>query len=109
MQRLPDRPNLDHLKKQAKDLLSLFRNRDPAAITRIRNALPAAAAKTTRRSQASACGCTTPSRVSRASMASLLDRPESFVEARVAGATIAPSALDWCASSMPATCRGRKS
>ena len=45
MQRLPERPNLDHLKKQAKDLLALYRNRDPAAITRIRNALPAAASK----------------------------------------------------------------
>jgi len=45
MQRLPERPNLDHLKKQAKDLLALYRNRDPAAIARIRNALPAAAGK----------------------------------------------------------------
>jgi ankyrin repeat protein len=45
MQRLPERPNLDHLKKQAKDLLALYRNRDHAAITRIRNALPAAASK----------------------------------------------------------------
>src|SRR5262245_52786785 len=45
MQRLPERPNLDHLKKQAKDLLALYRNRDPAAIARIRDALPAAAGK----------------------------------------------------------------
>ncbi len=45
MQRLPERPNLDHLKKQAKDLLALYRNRDHAAIARIRNALPAAASK----------------------------------------------------------------
>jgi ankyrin repeat protein len=45
MQRLPERPNLDHLKKQAKDLLALYRNRDPAAIARFRTALPAAAGK----------------------------------------------------------------
>lgn len=45
MKRLPDRPNLGHLKKQAKDLLALYRSGDPAAIARFRNALPAAAAK----------------------------------------------------------------
>jgi ankyrin repeat protein len=45
MHRLPERPNLDHLKKQAKDLLARYRNRDPAAIARIRNALPAAASE----------------------------------------------------------------
>jgi hypothetical protein len=43
MQRLPARPSLDHLKKQAKDLLSSYRNRDPQAIARFRSALPAAA------------------------------------------------------------------
>lgn len=45
MKRLPDRPNLGHLKKQAKDLLALYRSGDPAAITRFRDALPAAAGK----------------------------------------------------------------
>jgi ankyrin repeat protein len=45
MQQLPERPNLDHLKKQAKDLLALYRNRDPAAIARFRGSLPAATGK----------------------------------------------------------------
>jgi hypothetical protein len=43
MKRLPDRLNLDHLKKQAKDLIRLYRHRDPEAIARFRHALPAAA------------------------------------------------------------------
>jgi hypothetical protein len=43
MKRLPDRPNLDNLKKQAKDLLSLYRRADPGALARIRGGLPAAA------------------------------------------------------------------
>jgi hypothetical protein len=43
VKRLPDRVNLDHLKKQAKDLIRLYRNRDPEAIARFRHALPAAA------------------------------------------------------------------
>ena len=42
MNRLPDRSNLDHLKKQAKDLIRLYRNRDAEAIARFRRALPAA-------------------------------------------------------------------
>src|ERR1043165_1966093 len=42
MNRLPDRSNLDHLKKQAKDLIRRYRNRDPEAIARFRRALPAA-------------------------------------------------------------------
>jgi hypothetical protein len=41
--RLPGRLNLDHLKKQAKDLIRLYRSRDPESITRFRHALPAAA------------------------------------------------------------------
>jgi hypothetical protein len=45
MPRLPHRPNLDHLKKQAKDLLALYRKGDAAALARFRAALPAAAAK----------------------------------------------------------------
>jgi hypothetical protein len=45
MQRLPDRPNLDHLKKQAKDLLALWQASDRAAIARFRIGLPAAAGK----------------------------------------------------------------
>jgi ankyrin repeat protein len=41
--RLPDRSNLDHLKKQAKDLMRSYRNRDPRAIAQFRQSLPAAA------------------------------------------------------------------
>jgi Ankyrin repeats (3 copies) len=40
--RLPDRSNLDHLKKQAKDLIRCYRNRDPQAIAQFRQSLPAA-------------------------------------------------------------------
>ena len=43
--RSPDRSNLDHLKKQAKDLIRLYRSRDAAAMARFRNALPAAAGR----------------------------------------------------------------
>lgn len=43
MNRLPDRSNLDHLKKQAKDLIRAYRNRDPQAIAQFRASLPAAA------------------------------------------------------------------
>lgn len=42
MPRLPDRPDLDHLKRQAKDLLALYKRSDRSAVARIRNALPAA-------------------------------------------------------------------
>lgn len=42
MNRSPDRLNLDHLKKQAKDLIRLYRDRDPSAMARFRAALPAA-------------------------------------------------------------------
>jgi len=45
MPQLPDRSNIDHLKKQAKDLIRCFRNRDPEAIARFRRALPAAAGR----------------------------------------------------------------
>ena len=45
MNPLPDRLNLDHLKKQAKELIRLYRSRDPAAMARFRNALPAAAGR----------------------------------------------------------------
>ena len=43
MKRLPDRPNVGHLKKQAKDLLALYREGDASAFARFRAALPAAA------------------------------------------------------------------
>jgi hypothetical protein len=43
--RLPDRSNFDHLKKQAKDLIRLYRSRDRDAIARFRRALPAAAGR----------------------------------------------------------------
>src|SRR5688572_22809668 len=39
---LPERPNLEHLKSQAKDLLRAFKARDAEALTRIRESLPAA-------------------------------------------------------------------
>jgi ankyrin repeat protein len=45
MKRLPERSNLDHLKKQAKDLIRLYRDRDADAIGRFREVLPAAAGK----------------------------------------------------------------
>jgi ankyrin repeat protein len=46
MKRIPARPDIGHLKKQAKDLLALYRANDPAALARFRDALPAAAGKT---------------------------------------------------------------
>ncbi len=45
MPRLPEYPNLDHLREQAKDLLRDYRNHDRAAIARFRNSLPAAEGK----------------------------------------------------------------
>ncbi|MEH2575656.1 ankyrin repeat domain-containing protein [Bradyrhizobium sp. AZCC 1708] len=45
MNRSPDRLNLDHLKKQAKELIRLYRSRDVAATARFRQALPAAAGR----------------------------------------------------------------
>lgn len=45
MKPLPERSNLDHLKRQAKDLLRLYRNQDSGALARFRDALPAAAGK----------------------------------------------------------------
>lgn len=42
---LPPRPNLDHLREQAKDLLSHYRKGDPAAYADIAAGLPAAAGK----------------------------------------------------------------
>src|ERR1700726_4482440 len=46
MNRLPDRPSLDHLKKQAKELLRRYRDRSPEAIAQLRDALPVAAGRT---------------------------------------------------------------
>ncbi|PWR23865.1 ankyrin repeat domain-containing protein [Zavarzinia compransoris] len=40
MTRLPDRPNIDLLKKQAKDLLAACRRGDPGAFARLRAGLP---------------------------------------------------------------------
>ena len=45
MKRIPARPDLGHLKKQAKELLALYRGNDPVATARFRDALPAAAGK----------------------------------------------------------------
>src|SRR5262245_10424262 len=41
---LPARPNLEHLKSQAKDLLEAYRRQDHDALQRFRDALPAAKA-----------------------------------------------------------------
>ena len=46
MPMLPDRANLDHLKKQAKDLLRRYRNGDSDSAERFRQSLPAAADRT---------------------------------------------------------------
>jgi hypothetical protein len=46
MNRLPPKANLDHLKKQAKDLLRLYRNGDATALARFAQHLPAAARHT---------------------------------------------------------------
>jgi ankyrin repeat protein len=43
---LPERPNLDHLRKQAKDLLRRYRAADSVALDRLRRHLPAARGKT---------------------------------------------------------------
>lgn len=45
MKRLPARPDMGHLKKQAKELLALYRDGDPGAIERFRASLPAAAGR----------------------------------------------------------------
>jgi ankyrin repeat protein len=45
MTRSPDRLNLDHIRKQAKELIRLYRSRDPAALERFRLTLPAAAGR----------------------------------------------------------------
>lgn len=45
MPQLPDRPNIDHLKNQAKDLLAAYRSGDGHALERFRNALPTMAGK----------------------------------------------------------------
>ena len=45
MKRLPDRPNLEHLGKQAKDLVRFYRNGDPDAIARFRESLPVATSR----------------------------------------------------------------
>jgi hypothetical protein len=42
---LSERSNIDHLRKQAKDLLRLYRREDPTGFERLRNALPAARGK----------------------------------------------------------------
>ena len=46
MKKLPSRANLDHLKKQAKELLRLYRNGDASSIARFTQHLPAAAHRT---------------------------------------------------------------
>lgn len=45
MSRLPNRPDLDLLKKQAKELLAAYRRRESQALARFREALPSATGK----------------------------------------------------------------
>lgn len=45
MNQLPNRPNLDLLKKQAKDLLAAYRRGEPDALARFRESLPSATGK----------------------------------------------------------------
>ncbi|WGT65825.1 ankyrin repeat domain-containing protein [Variovorax paradoxus] len=45
MKRIPPRPDVGQLKKQAKELLTLYRRGDPAAMRRFREFLPAARSK----------------------------------------------------------------
>jgi ankyrin repeat protein len=45
MPQLPENPNLDHLKKQSKDLLRLYQTQNAEAFERFRKSLPAAADK----------------------------------------------------------------
>ena len=45
MNRLPERPNLNHLKRQAKDLLAGYRRRDQTAMAQLRASLPIANGK----------------------------------------------------------------
>lgn len=45
MNTLTERSNLDHLRKQAKDLLRLYRDADATALNRLRDSLPAARGK----------------------------------------------------------------
>ena len=45
MKRLPDTPDLGHLKRQAKDLIAAYRAATPEAVERFRQSLPAAAGR----------------------------------------------------------------
>ena len=45
MERSPDRLNLEHLKKQAKELIRFYRRREPEAFARFRQHLPVAAGR----------------------------------------------------------------
>jgi ankyrin repeat protein len=45
MPQLPENPNFEHLRKQAKDLLHLYQSQDPAAYERFRKSLPLAEGK----------------------------------------------------------------
>ena len=66
MNRSPDRLNLDHLRKQAKELIRLYRNGDAEAFASFRGSLPAASAAATRRSPPSGFVCMTRNRSWRA-------------------------------------------
>jgi hypothetical protein len=62
MKQLPQRPNVDRLKRQAKDLLILYRSRDVTAIARFRSALPLQPATMIRQSRSSDFAFTMPNR-----------------------------------------------
>jgi ankyrin repeat protein len=55
MSRLPDRPNFEHLKKQAKDLLRAYEARDPEARERFRKAMPFMEGKEAKLHDAQSC------------------------------------------------------
>jgi hypothetical protein len=69
MKRIPARPDIGHLKKQAKDLLALYRADDPRPSPAFATPCRPPPARATPPSQPSACACTTRSRAWRASTA----------------------------------------
>ena len=64
MKPLPDRPDLNQLKKQAKELLAAYRLNSPEAIDRFRAALPESKVSMTHRSCYCGYDCMMHSRVS---------------------------------------------
>ena len=92
------RANLDHLHKQAKDLLRLSRGGDPAALAISPRFLPAASGRTAAEIAALArCACMTPSPASRGNMASRPGPTSLHVEAQAfaRGDRARPFAAGW--------------